>query len=422
VNLVRTLPSAPPGRAAGSTAVTPPAREPFTKQGLHLEVRSLQRRPLRWFNPGWLCVLAALGLSILGLLAISTTSSDHATRAAMHLVLGLVAAAIVVIPHHRTLDWLSLPALIAVLVLLVIVLVPFMPEFIVRPRNNARRWINLGFMDLQPSELAKIAYVMALATYLKHRRSYRTLVGLVAPLTLTFVPMALILVEPDLGTALLFLPTLFAMLVAAGAKLWHLVLIAVLGMAMAPSMYPLLKPHQKNRILALGAQVTGDDRYEDDIGFQGAKAMMLVGAGGVSGVGREQARDLVLFNALPEDHNDMIFAVVCCRWGIVGAATLWTLYGGLAVGALLVAGQARDPFARLVPVGLTAVLGAQAFINCGMTIGLLPITGLTLPFVSYGGSSLISSWIMVGLVLGVALRRPRPATPEAFDFEEEDRG
>jgi rod shape determining protein RodA len=107
--------------------------------------------------------------------------------------------------------------------MLIFVLIPWVPEAIVRPRNGARRWISLYFTDFQPSELTKIAYICALASYLRFRRNYRTFFGLFLPLALTFVPMVLILVEPDLGSAMLFLPTLFAMLIAAGAKIWHLV-------------------------------------------------------------------------------------------------------------------------------------------------------------------------------------------------------
>jgi cell division protein FtsW (lipid II flippase) len=164
--------------------------------------------------------------------------------------------------------------------------------------------------DFQPSELAKIAYVLALASYLRYRSNYRRLTGLLLPLGLTFVPMGLILIEPDLGTAMLFLPTLFAMLIAAGAKLKNLALVIVLGLALAPAMYPLLKPHQKDRITAMVAQVVGDTRYEQDIGFQGARAMTLAGAGGWTGVGEQHTSALVAYNRLPEDHNDMIFAVI----------------------------------------------------------------------------------------------------------------
>jgi cell division protein FtsW (lipid II flippase) len=148
--------------------------------------------------------------------------------------------------------------------------------------------------------------------------------------------------------------------------------------------------------------------------------MTLVGAGQVSGVGRRKAADLVTYNRLPEEHNDMVFAVISCRWGAGGALLTWGLFGVLFVGGMLSAGQCRDPFGRLVAVGIVAILFAQMTINTGMTLGLMPITGMTLPFVSYGGSSLIAVWIMVGLLLSVALRRPQYLVRESFEFDDEE--
>lgn len=372
-------------------------------------------------NVGWICVGAAGLLSLIGLIAIDGVpragGPDYALRQLVHLGLGLSAAVIVVLPHYRWTQRVSYPLLALVVALLVFVLIPWVPEAVVRPRNGARRWINVVVTDFQPSELAKIAYVLALASYLRFRSNYRRLGGLLLPLLLTFVPMGLILIEPDLGTAMLFLPTLFAMLIAAGAKLRHITLVIVLGLVLAPAMIPLLQPHQKDRIKAMVAQVTGDTRYENDIGFQGARAMTLAGAGGLIGVGRNHSAALVTYNHLPEEHNDMVFAVIACRWGLLGAMVTWGAFLVLCAGGLLIAAQCKDPFARLVPVGIVAIFFSQMTINTGMTIGLMPITGMTLPFVSYGGSSLVSAWIMVGLLLSIAMRRQRYLAREAFDFD-----
>ena len=394
-------------------------------RGYHSRARAVpQPRLVALRNAGWLCVAAAAALSLLGFVAIGTVDRpadpDYALRHLIHLAIGVLGAALVTIPHYRVAQRISYPLLAVVVGLLIFVLIPFVPEVIVRPRNGARRWIYLFVTDFQPSELAKIAYVLALASYLRFRSNYRRLAGLLLPLGLTFIPMGLILVEPDLGTALLFLPTLFAMLVAAGAKLRHLALAIGLGLVLAPAMYLLLEDHQKDRLRAMAAQVVGDTRYENDIGFQGARAMTLAGAGGWFGVGGEHTSALVTYNRLPEDHNDMIFAVIACRWGLLGALAMWTMYLVLAAGGLLIAAQGKDPFARLVPVGIVAVLLAQVTINTGMVIGLMPITGMTLPFVSYGGSSLVSVWLMVGLLLSIAMRRERYLAPEAFEFGHEE--
>ncbi len=374
---------------------------------------------------GWLCVVAAGLLSLLGAVAIGTVPPEqgepHLAMAHLaHLVIGLAAAVVVVVPHYRVTQKMSYPLLAVVVLILIFVLIPWVPEAIVRPRNGARRWINVFVTDFQPSELAKIAWVLALASYLRYRENYRRVLGLLLPLAITFIPMALILVEPDLGTAMLFLPTLFAMLIAAGAKLRHLAAVIAIGLTLALAMYPLLRPHQQARINAMLAQAVGDDRYVNDIGFQGDRAMTLVGAGRWTGVGKTHAAALVTYNALPEDHNDMIFAVITCRWGVLGAVAVWGVFLVLCGGGLIIAGQCKDPFGRLVCVGLVAVLFSQMAINTGMTIGIMPITGMTLPFVSAGGSSLVSAWIMVGLLLNIAMRRQRYLAREAFDFDGRD--
>ncbi len=390
----------------------------YTPRRLYEQARPLHRPRIQWMNAGWVCVFAAAGLSLIGVLAIGTTEPGLAVRHLIHLCLGLCAATMIATPHYEHLRRWSTPILILIIGLLIFVLIPFVPESIVRPRSGgARRWISLVVIDFQPSELAKIAYIMSLASYLRFRDNYRTLRGLLLPAILTFIPMGLVLVEPDLGTALLFLPTLFAMLIAAGAKLWHMVLIVMIGLSAAPAMYPLLKPYQKARVQAMIAQIRGDDRYDETIGYQADRAMTLVGAGQWTGVGKEHAAALVRYNSLPEEHNDMIFAVVTCRWGMLGGLTVGGLTLLLAAGALLTAALCREPFGRLVAVGLGAIMFTQATINIGMTIGLLPITGMTLPFVSAGGSSLIAAWLMIGLLFNIALRRNRFLLRESFEYD-----
>jgi cell division protein FtsW (lipid II flippase) len=318
-----------------------------------------------------------------------------------------------------------------VLAALVFLVLPFIPASIVSPRNGARCWINLGFTDVQPSEFGKIAYVMILSLYLSRRGTYRTLLGLLPPALLTAIPMGLILLQPDLGTAMLFVPTLLAMLVAAGARMWHLVAGCSLGIAFIAVVvgwslwaarsdeYPLLKKYQVQRLQAvLDPAEARSDRLTSDRGFQGRQAVMVAGSGGVVGHDPDRSRALVRFSGLPERHNDMVFAVVVNRFGLVGALSVVGLYMAWITGALLTAAWSKDPFARLMVVGLAAMVGTQMTINIGMNIGVLPITGITLPFISYGGSSLISGWIMVGIIVGVAMRRPPWLWRESFEFDE----
>lgn len=406
--------------------------------------RDLKVRPLSrfaWINPGWLVVIAAALLSLIGVMTINLATggaaaegarlgfSPLAIRQLAYLAVSIIAAAIAAVPHPskiRSLTWLLGLATIA---LLIFVLIPFVPEEIVKPRKGSRRWISLGgIADFQPSELAKIAYILALASYFRFRSNHRTIRGLIAPAIMAFIPMGLILVEPDLGTSLLFIPTLVVMLIAAGARLWHLIAAGLAGVGFAAFVvvvsliaaerdaYPLLRPHQVNRILAVMDLYSGDTRFLDDRAFQGRQAVKISGAGGFAGHDPERTQALIRFNPLPERHNDMIFPVILNRHGLIGGLTIIGLYGLWVLGAFWTAALSKDPFGRLVCVGLGGIVVMQATINIGMTLGVLPITGITLPLVSYGGSSLLIAWTMAGLILGVGLRRPDYFWRQSFEF------
>jgi cell division protein FtsW (lipid II flippase) len=381
--------------------------------------KQLHQRRIRRIHAGWAVVIAALLLTLLGVEAISTTRESTAMRQIALGFVGFVCAFLVAFVPQRRLRQASWWLYLGGMLLLLFLLIPGVPDFIVHPRNGARRWINLGVTDFQPSELVKIAFVLALASHLRFKEHYRRFGGLLVALCVALPPMFLILVEPDLGTAMLFIPSLIAMLIAAGARYRHLLFIALLAVVAAGCMYPLLRPHQKDRIHALIAQVQGDDRYVQSIGYKGARAMTLIGAGQSDGVGKSESAELLSANHLPEEHNDMIFAVICLRWGFIGAVGTWFLYMMLGVGGLVASLGCKDPFPRLVAVGLTTMLLSQMIINTAMTIGLAPITGLTLPFISAGGSSLVVVWLMAGILFGIAMRRDPLMTREGFSFSKE---
>ena len=378
-------------------------------------------------HPGWVALAAALGLTWLGIVAIETVEPGFAAGQKRNLALALVGMALALAPNPRLLASLAYPVFLVSLGLLVFVLIPFVPESIVRPRNGARSWIDLKLMDFQPSEMAKVGYVLSLAVYLKYRQNHRTLRGLLLPFGFMVVPVGLILLEPDLGTALVFPPTLFVILVASGAKLRHLgslLLIAGLAVAVnvgivlyAPPGMQVLKPHQQTRIRSMISLARGDTRYIESDAYQQHKAMTLVGAGGVTGYGEAQAKTILRYNPLPEGQNDMIYAVIVNRWGLMGAVGVLSLYTLLVAGLLGVSARSKDPVARLSCVGFAGLLFTQVVVNVGMTVGLLPITGITLPFLSYGGSSLLFSFVMVGLTLNFAGRRASPMARESFEFD-----
>ena len=377
-------------------------------RSLRRERASATRTPARmWANWAWLPVAAALGLSLLGIAAIGTTEAGLARRQLGYLIVGLVLATAVGAQHWKDMRRWAWVLLAVNLAALVFVLLPWVPESVVRPRNGARRWINVGSVDMQPSELVKLTWVLAMAAWMQAAPSVRRLSGVAAAIAVTLVPVGLIAMQPDLDSALLFLPCLGVMLVAAGARIKHLAVIAALGLALAPLSYPFLKPHQRDRIQAMVAQVTGDTRVNDGIGFQGSRAITLAASGGVAGLGRDEASTLIRFNRLPEEHNDMIFVVIACRWGLLGGLAVWVLGAAYAFGAYMVASRAGTAFGRLAAVGIGSMVFLQLSVNTAMTIGLLPVSGMTLPFVSSGGSSLVCLWMTTAVLFAIASRRPR---------------
>lgn len=384
-----------------------------------------QLRQLLRPHPGWYGVFAALMLTGIGIAAIGTVEPGFAgAQAQRWLPVALVVMGICVLPHPRVIGFATYPMLAVSLALLLFVLLPFIPRSIVPVINGARSWINLGLMNFQPSEVTKAAFVLALARYLRYRDNYRTLRGLLVPFLIMFVPVVLILKEPDLGTALLFAPTLFVVLVAAGAKLRHLFSLLAVGVVViganvaiiafeAPQWMHVLKPHQEARI----ASMIHPEKHRNREGYQQQIAMTILGAGGVNGMGAQRSHTILRFNHLPEDHNDMIFPVIVNRWGLVGAGVVLALYLVLIGSFILIAARSKDPFARLACVGFAGMIFTQATINIAMTVGLLPITGITLPFVSYGGSSLVATYAMLGLVLNFASRRPAMLSRPSFEFD-----
>ncbi|MDA1008504.1 MAG: FtsW/RodA/SpoVE family cell cycle protein [Planctomycetota bacterium] len=379
--------------------------------------RDLRQCDRRWVHWGWLPVIGALALSLTGVEAISTTEADYAARQMTFLPLGLFAAAGVAALNPRWMERYAFWLAVAAVLLLLVVLMPGVPESIVRSRKGARRWISLVITDFQPSELAKIAVILALATWLRTRSDVRMLRGLVVPSIIAFVPFVLILVEPDLGTALTLVPVTAAMLLVAGCKRRHLAGVALALALLAVVSVPFLKGHQRDRVDALIAQIQGSTKYSRSIGFQADRAMTLVGAGGVLGRGEEAAKNLVEQNALPEEHNDMIFASVACRWGWQGSVAILLGAASVSIGALIVAGTVRDPGGRLIAVGIGTLLMTQYFVNIGMNVGILPIAGITLPFVSSGGTSLISSWFMIGMLWSIASMRRGDTLRPAFEIQ-----
>ncbi len=406
------------------------------------------------WHGAWLCVLAGFALSLLGIYAIDlgtveapvhpgeyVTMSGLVLRQTVFMVIGIFAAALIALPHHRWLRVGSWVLFVGMLGLLVFLLIPFVPASIVHPRNGARAWIELGPIDFQPGELAKVAFVLVIADYLRFRENHRTLAGLIPPAVIAFVPALLIAMQPDLGMATLFAPAIFAMLLAAGARIRHMVaVVSVASCAVAlvvtvaiwapMGSVPLLRTHQQARIVGLYHMLVDPDGGSgksptasagtEDMTFQARVSQRMAASGGAEGMSDAQTRSLHKYNELPERHNDMILSVIMTRFGLLGGLVVVGLYGVWLLGAYITAATSKDAFGQLVVVGLSAILFAQTFINVGMVLGILPIIGLTLPFVSYGGTSMVTVWMMTGIIFSVGMRRLAPAGlgRPAFEFDE----
>ncbi|MBN2578435.1 MAG: rod shape-determining protein RodA [Pirellulales bacterium] len=364
----------------------------------------------------WSLVAAVVLLAGLGILGIARVEElENRTglcwRQAVFAVMALTVMLAVTWPHYRFFWRISYGLFGTALVLLVIVL--FCP-----PTRYAHRWIRFGPVGIQPSELAKVALVLALARYLMYRENYRRLRGLLAPLAISLVPILLILKEPDLGTALVFLPVVLTMLFVAGAKRRDLAVVLAAGVLILPLLWIQMSREQRSRITAWfdqplpGARVSGDAYHLDQ-----AKQVRALGGAWGSWIAGQPTEDPAAYR-LPEAHTDFIFCILGERYGLPGMAVLLGLYAFAVLRMIRVGSATQEPFGRLAAYGVAALFAVEVTINTAMTVGLLPITGLALPLLSYGGSNLLAHALAVGVVLSVGLRPTFEAAGEPFRFRE----
>ncbi|MFZ5829659.1 MAG: FtsW/RodA/SpoVE family cell cycle protein [Planctomycetota bacterium] len=282
--------------------------------------------------------------------------------------------------------------------------------------KGAHRWIRVGPVGFQPSEFVKLAFVVAMARYLMYRDNFRRLRGLLPPLVLAFVPLILILREPDLGMSLVFVPVLFAMLLVAGARATDLGVLLLLGLCLTPVVWSQMTGEQRSRIASLFDQPSPGQHVSDNAyHLYQAKRMLALGGTSGSWLAGEASDDATAYH-LPEARTDFIFCVLGERLGLWGLGLLLVLYGVLVVCGARIAAQSRDPFGRLVATGVVAVMAVQVVINTAMTVGLLPITGLSLPMVSYGGSGLAAHAIGLGLLTSIATHPGYEMSDEPFRY------
>ncbi|MBI3615507.1 MAG: rod shape-determining protein RodA [Candidatus Omnitrophica bacterium] len=363
----------------------------------------LTRRELRGIDRPLL--VAALLLLAVGFLTLYSASFQKAQATGVSFFTrqmswaamgGLLALLLVVVDYHRWLEWAYLLYGLNLLLLLLVLEMGVV-------RGGAQRWLTLAGFTIQPSEFAKVTTVLALARYLGSRRemvkqSWRALIfaGLFAA-----VPMFLILREPNLGTASVFLPMALAMLLVWGIRLKVLGLLLAAGAALVPLGWMGLADYQRSRLLVF----LNPNMDPLGAGYTVVQSRIAIGSGGLLGKGWLAGTQNQL-NFLPERHTDFIFSVVGEEWGFLGSSLLLGLFAFFFYRSILIATQTRDPFGRLLIVGLVALLASHLVVNIGMTMGLMPVVGLPLPFLSYGGSWLLTCLGAVGMILSVGVRRP----------------
>ncbi len=352
-------------------------------------------------------------------------------------VVGFLAANLI---HYRRLGSMSYWMFGLILLLLAVLIADkFVNIPLVEMRNGARRWIRVGTSSrhvlVQPSEFCKVVYILALAWYLRFRSNYGSFRALLGPFLLTLLPMLLILAEPDLGTVMLMMPVLFAMLFIAGARVKHFLLVVLMALLVSPLLWHKMHSYQRRRVSAvvlqnstvrqmaeehpaIGNLLVGEKfstrKWQRDWGFNLIRSKFAIASGGLKGNGFRQG-PFIKYKFLPFHYNDFIFSSIAHQWGFLGCLVLFGLYAIIIACGLEIAANNTDAFGRLITVGIMTMFIVEVFVNVSMTMGLMPITGLTLPLVSYGGSSLLVSAIAVGLLNNVGRCRPFSVAPKAFE-------
>nr|WP_246168512.1 rod shape-determining protein RodA [Wolbachia endosymbiont of Ctenocephalides felis wCfeT] len=263
---------------------------------------------------------------------------------------------------------------------------------------GATRWIRIGSVSLQPSEFAKVGLILALARYFEGKSIYKAMEfrTLLKAFVIIFLPVLLVLKQPNLGTAVIMLFIGGSIILTVIIKRSHVVICGTLGSLTVPAIWPFLRPYHKQRILSFL------DNSVDPlgIGYNAQQSQIAIGSGGMLGKGFVNGSQTQL-GFLPERHTDFAFAVLSEEWGFLGSMTLILLYTTLLSIILSIAYQSKNHFSKLVSIGVFAFFSAHFLINLGMTIGLLPVIGDPLPFLSYGGSTTAASLICIGLLLTI---------------------
>jgi len=336
-------------------------------------------------------ILIVIGIAIIQSAAINH-SVDYATRQCIWAIIGIcIAIAIAITPPKYFSNYAYIYFIISILALVLVLIIG-------EERNGTKAWLGISSLGIQPSEFAKIAVIIIFGRYLadfeEHRYDKKYFM---IPFVGLSIPMILILLQPDLGTALTFIPIVLAMFFASGTRT-SLIVTTISGMLMSfPFMWFLFfKQHHKQRIILTWFP----ERDPLGYGYQALQSNIAIGSGGFFGRGYMQ-NSLSRLGFLPEQHTDFIFAVIGEEFGFTGSTFVLLMFLWLIAGGYYVAICAGNIFGRTVAAGITTLIAVHVIMNVGMTISLLPIIGVPLPLVSYGGSSFIATMICVGMLLSI---------------------
>lgn len=349
-----------------------------------------QFRDLEWSLLVPVLFLVTLSVSII----FDLHGAERAFVQLAWMLLSIAVALFCLGVNYRSLTRISL-------VIYPIVLLSLVAVLFTSPINGATSWFRLDRFSLQPSEFAKPALVLALAAYLPFRDFYKKFVGLLPPLLFTLLPFALVILQPDLGTAIVFVPIFLVIVLVAGANIRHIALLLLIAVLIAPLFYINLKDHQKLRIKAF----INPQRYSSSVGHHLEQSKIAIGAGGLAGYVPEEEESEPHMAFIVYASTDYMFAVVAEKYGLIGSLAVLLLYVWIALSAYRMILRTRDPVGRIIVAGCASSILAQAVLHIGCNLQLIPFTGIPLPFVSYGGSSIFSCAILVALILNVGLRR-----------------
>ena len=354
--------------------------------------------------PDLFLFLVTMTLLVIGLIIVTSASAPeslhmtHGKSALMYgmrqLIFALVGVGMLLFMMkfpYRNLKKITLPAFLISIGFLVLVLL------VASAVKGSKRWINIGFFVFQPSEFAKLTLIILLAHYLSEIKKGVTnfFIGVAIPLAVTGLVCALILLEPDLGTAIVIFATFMMMLFVSGAKVFHLVMLGLFGLGLG-TVLVVIEPYRFQR---LGAFLNPWKDPQGD-GWQIIQSLYALGSGGPFGLGLGMGRQK--FDYLPEAHTDYIFSILGEELGLLGTVAVIALFFFLAWRGYKIAIEVKDPFARLLAAGITSFLVFQAILNIGVVTSSIPVTGITLPFLSSGGSSLVVSLFSIGILLNIS--------------------